>query len=836
MTFGNRARLEGDESMMRRVAGIEPQARPQYLELWGPISPRRQPQASTTGKRLPMAECDDCDPIKSELEALLAAAQERAAAEQEVAAEFTNSLDDPEYELQKNLKKIGSQFDQQLEDAQQQWETSRDAIVQQFEQEESGIKAQQLAELREIELEYGNEQEAAEKEKTDASWMVTSVLDDNAHDSPRYQYETFKKRLTSTKDRLAQQRREMDEVVKAATELMQDRRQWQGEGEIETVEKPETLEEAEELFQSSASKIEKGSAALRRQKLARIFGGVWPALLFVFAAAAICAPILMFVDPQLFKIEALNSRTTWLLTAAGGSALLVVIVMSILFGIARSKSAAVFEPIEQAAANLKAAHRRWQEFAKQELQERKQQYERRHADVIAQRERALANLETKSTKRLQDAETRKAQRLAEAEQKFPAMLADLERRREEKLGKLDEEFGKKKAELTAGRRTTLEAARRKTSEQTSQRRSRETEARGALAGKWQAATSKFFQMAGELREECERTSGHWSQLLDASWKLPDEVRVPIRVGSYDVDFEKIPDGMSEAPELKPDPPRVAVPFVLPFPGACVDALGMSGRRAGRRRRRNQVGDAAAFDLAARRQDSLHHDRRGRSGPGAFRIQPSGRLRRADDQQANLDRKARHRGEVDRTLRAHGERVSGLSPQRIRDDRGVQRAGGRGRRAVPVPRGREFSGRLQRRGGPAAVEHRPERAQVRRLHALEHGHAAGDASRLSTRPTSRRRRRRSTGSTAVSSSAIRCWRTFPSRWRRRRGPTTSPKSFERRACCRKMRAASRWPSSASFRATANCGRRTAAAGSTSRSAGPARPSCSISTWAAALLST
>ena len=236
-----------------------------------------------------MAELTAADPIKSELESLLAAAQERAAAEQEVAAEFTNALDDPEYELQKNLKKIGTQFDQQLQDAQQQWETSRNAVVQQFEQEESGIKAQQLAELREIELEYGNEQEAAEKEKTDASWMVTSVLDDNAHDSPRYQYETFKKRLTSTKDRLAQQRREIDEVVKAATDLMQDRRQWQGEGEIETVEKPETLEEAEELFQSSASKIEKGSAALRRQKLARIFGGVWPALLFVLVAAAICA-------------------------------------------------------------------------------------------------------------------------------------------------------------------------------------------------------------------------------------------------------------------------------------------------------------------------------------------------------------------------------------------------------------------------------------------------------------------------------------------------------------------------------------------------------------------
>src|ERR1700719_100519 len=103
-----------------------------------------------------MAELTTADRIKSALAALLAAAHERAAAEREVAAEFTNALDDPEYELQKNLKKIGSQFDQQWQDAQQQWETSRNAIVQQFEQEESGIKAQQLAELREIELEYGN--------------------------------------------------------------------------------------------------------------------------------------------------------------------------------------------------------------------------------------------------------------------------------------------------------------------------------------------------------------------------------------------------------------------------------------------------------------------------------------------------------------------------------------------------------------------------------------------------------------------------------------------------------------------------------------------------------
>jgi S-DNA-T family DNA segregation ATPase FtsK/SpoIIIE len=513
-----------------------------------------------------MAELTPSDPMKSELAALLVAAQERAAAEQEIAAEFATGLDDPEYELQKNLKQIGSQFDKQLEDAQQQWETKRSALAQQLEQEENALRTQQQNTLREIDLEYGNEREAAEKEKTDASWMVTSMLDDNAHDSPRYQYETFKKRLTATKEKLSQQRRDMDEALKAATELMQDRRQWQGEAEVEAVQKPEDLEEAEDQFQTAVSTIQNRSLALRRLKLARLFGGWWPALLFLLGWAAVCAPVLMFVDRQLFKIDALNNRSTWLLTATGVAALVVIVVLSILFGMSRSKSATVFEPIEQAAAELKAAYRRWQEFAKQELQERRQQYERRHAEVVGQRERALANLETKTTRRMQDAETRKAQRLAEAEQKFPALLADLGRRRDEQLGALDDQFGQTKGELTGGRRTTLEGARRKTSEHTSQRRARETQARTALADKWRQETSRFFQAASALREECERTSFPWSQLLDGSWKLPEAVRVPIRVGNYDVDFAKIPDGMSDAPELKPDPPRVAVPFVLPFPG------------------------------------------------------------------------------------------------------------------------------------------------------------------------------------------------------------------------------------------------------------------------------
>ena len=291
-------------------------------------------------------------------------------------------------------------------------------------------------------------------------------------------------------------------------------------------------------------------------------------LLFLFVWLAIFAPVLLFVDPQMFKINALNNHTTWQLTSAGVSAVVVLIVLSILFGISRSKSGPVFEQLEQAAAELKAAHRRWGEFAKAELQERKKQYERRQAEVAGQREPALTNLESKSAQRLEDAESRKAARPGRSRAKVPGPA----RRRQSApavktaLGALDDEFGKKKGEVTGGRRMTQESARRENVRADVAAEDGAGRKRGGagrkVAGRRPASSSKW---PAELREACDRKSPHWNRFLEADWKLPTEVQVPIRVGSYKVDFAKIPDGLSEDAACR-NPSRVAVPFVLPFPG------------------------------------------------------------------------------------------------------------------------------------------------------------------------------------------------------------------------------------------------------------------------------
>ena len=55
------------------------------------------------------------------------------------------------------------------------------------------------------------------------------------------------------------------------------------------------------------------------------------------------------------------------------------------------------------------------------------------------------------------------------------------------------------------------------------------------------------------------------------WALPDQVLTPLRIGSYDVDLAQVPDGLPQDQALWPDPTRLDVPLVLPFP-ACGSLL------------------------------------------------------------------------------------------------------------------------------------------------------------------------------------------------------------------------------------------------------------------------
>jgi DNA segregation ATPase FtsK/SpoIIIE, S-DNA-T family len=513
-----------------------------------------------------MPDASPADPLKNELRALLSAISERAKAEEKIEADFADD-GSSQRNLAAKLKSTTSKFESDKIRVQDEYESAKNEVLSQFQRDDGAIRADYDAALVDIERTYGTEVEAAEKEKADASWMVTSVLDDASHESPRFQFETFKKRLTTTRDRLRDQRKEADAIAEATSELMQNRRQGHSTFELDPIENPQDVQECEERFGAAIRAIRDGQAVLSRQKLSRLFGGIWPALLFCFGFALIAGPLVFVVNPAWLKVPALLDKNTWMMASGGAAALLMIILMSILYGIARGKSGHVYLELQQAYAELKTVHKRWMECAKVEMHERKEQFERHYAEVVAQRDRAMANVEGKAAQRLADATARKQRERAEADKKYPALLKDIADRRDSQLQTLDDDFQTKMTALMTGKKEATEGAQREVTERTSKRSAEEKAARTALAEKWRSRTAKFFHAVSDFDAACQRSAIEWSAMRNGDWKLPEQVLRPIRIGTYDLDFAKIPNGLPRDKQLTPEPARVKLPFVMPFPSA-----------------------------------------------------------------------------------------------------------------------------------------------------------------------------------------------------------------------------------------------------------------------------
>jgi DNA segregation ATPase FtsK/SpoIIIE, S-DNA-T family len=504
------------------------------------------------------------DSLKSDLLALMSAIRERARAEEKLEADFTDD-GSGQRALQATLKSAATQFESDRTTVQEEYEAGRAEALAQFERDNGSIRADYDAALAEIEREFSTETEAAEKEKADQSWMVSSVLDDSHHESPRFQFDAFKKRLSTTKDRLRDQRKEMDETVEAAETLMQNRRQGPASFELDPVANPQDLTDCEERFAAACRTIRDGFVALKKQGLARLFGGLLPLLLWIVLSAALAAPMILFVDPALLKMPALLDKNTWYAAAAGAAVGVALIFLLIVYGVARSKSNGVYLDLQQAYAEIQALQKRWLDAAKLELHERKQQFERRYAEVVAQRDRAIAKVEGKAARRIGDATEQKERMKVEADERYPALLQEIAERRDQQLEALDNDFQQKMTALTTGKRTTSESAQRGAAQKKAQRSAEENQARTTLAETWRAGTSEFLTRVSQFEQACSRSAIDWSAMLNGGWKLPEEVLRPIRIGHYDLDLAKIPKGLPRDKQLWPESPRIAVPLALPFP-------------------------------------------------------------------------------------------------------------------------------------------------------------------------------------------------------------------------------------------------------------------------------
>ncbi len=247
-----------------------------------------------------------------------------------------------------------------------------------------------------------------------------------------------------------------------------------------------------------------------------------------------------------------------------------------------------------------------------------------------------------------------------------------------------------------------------------------------LEADWKQLTQPIFEAIAAANETAKREFPEWQRPVWQNWKPPGSFKNLAQFARLEADVKKLAEAAPCDPRLA-FPPVVSLPLLLTYPqqGSILFETTKSGNEPVVEAINNimfrLISTAPAGKLSFTIIDPV---KLGQNFAGVMHL--------ADYEDNLINSRILDAGEPDRAAarraeRAHGEGHPDVSPQRVRDDRGIQRAGGQHRGEISLPRRRGFSGELHRDGCAAVAAHRGERRALRRFHADPLGpaaHAAG----------------------------------------------------------------------------------------------------------------
>ncbi len=305
--------------------------------------------------------------------------------------------------------------------------------------------------------------------------------------------------------------------------------------------------------------------------------------------------------------------------------------------------------------------------------------------VENRRESELKRAEDELAKRTAAAEERLGTERTRVEAMYPPMLADLAGKAGEALKAAEEKWSKKLVET----KTAAEAALKKLDEDHAVKAKAHAEAVAqhweGLLKRWTEGSAAVMQDVAAIHADNDRLFPEWKDGWKG-WDPPQADPPGVRFGEFEVKPGKLPNGTPEDERLKPvGPTDFVMPALLDFQGkgSLLIRSGEDGR------------DKAVDLLQAVMLRLLTAIPPGASGSRSSTPSASARtspsfMHLIDYDEVLVSQRiwtdtGPDRPAARRPDRAHGERHPDVPPQRVRDDRGIQRPGRRGRRAVPHPR-------------------------------------------------------------------------------------------------------------------------------------------------------
>ena len=649
----------------------------------------------------------DRDPARAALRDLVLLASETAAKEAQIEQSHAQALDAAEKELAKAKSNLDLRVKSVREELDQKHQARLEQINTRYESELKELKETDAARRRHIHHEHDTVHQDVTNKVQQAVWLVESVLEGVQNG--------LKDDSKNAREEHARQLEALDQLERSANALVARYRQ-QPPGDVaipvQTIEgKPEVA------FARMQAEAERRLEQLRSLGLPRLFLGIKPFVLGILACAA-GAVVGNFLKTRQFNPAEIDVGGVMLgrwradpLWRTGGT--------SVLCGkIADSKDAdAAATGGGGCARRFKSDPRRGRGIAtsrrtrainkrNMEVQAIKAQYAPQLQRAAKNRDSALATIQTDYNRKLERIESQRDKALADLDAWQKQNVEHVEQRYNEELAAASQRHDAALAQANAAHRARSRGA------------ARALEQRAGGHPDAASAEPRGRTEADEVgrRGVEDMDAAQNVQPQDSLWRAARGHQAGGRAASADARVAADVCGASVA--------------VAPAAGVVCDSFRPRGPAAGDRDAPD--GDGAAADEPAGGPGALYADRSGRAGAELRGVHAPGGSRRGAGRRADLDRGGAHRSAAGRSHRAHGDGDSEIPAQRVRDDRRLQRAGGRTGRAVSIPGHRGSADEFLCGVDAAAGGDRFNRCALRGLHPDQPRSAPAAAGRIAFR--------------------------------------------------------------------------------------------------------
>ncbi len=521
--------------------------------------------------------------LAKQIENMLRLLRYRASEEARLSAELNSKLHAIDSEHAANKHDLETRVKAELQESKAEYEELIEQIEDEyeahFEEAEQEYKDQQVIANREFSQEIND----AEREYDEAKWMVNSVYDKGAEDSPVHRYEVYRTRTKKEREFLDTQAKELDTITAEAAEVLTKNRQ----GTDISVEVKDVSRMAkEELHELHVNSTEAAGNALSRLKklwLPRQFSGIRPVFIAIigFVIGFPATLVAKGADPMKLIDDPASIPSDVMQMAVGigcGAAFLLCLV---LYTLARGASLKHFRIVQEGTITAANTRRQWVQVAKKESEVLKKAAEKWAEEQRVHRRHAMSKAAAAKNSRVKQSETKRDDEIKRLADKYVPELERTTARRDRRLREADEKY----PALAGSLDNRLKAQSELMTKQYEDTR-RGIQAR--IAAEWKKMSDTWLQGYGDFSKTTDTARRHVAEnfpdwpALHETWDPPKQPTDSIPIGHIDMRLNDLEGGLSNDQRLTVERETFAVPALLQFPNemSLVIEAGSGGRDEG----------------------------------------------------------------------------------------------------------------------------------------------------------------------------------------------------------------------------------------------------------------